>query len=122
MVTYDELFSFVIMLCTIITLVITIYEHKKLRPRPGQIRRYFYKTYLPVARHYLAFGSLVKHIITQYTYKINKKITVLVLPTLRRLIHPKMNHEYLLIYCIILGNSLQAKLQFVAGCIFYTLF
>ena len=29
MVTYDDLFTFVIILCAIITLVITIYEHKK---------------------------------------------------------------------------------------------
>lgn len=29
MVTYNDLFTFVIMLCAVITLVITIYRHKK---------------------------------------------------------------------------------------------
>lgn len=29
MVTYSDLFTFVIMLCAVITLVVTIYRHKK---------------------------------------------------------------------------------------------
>lgn len=29
MVTYSDLFSFVIMLCAVITLVITVFRHKK---------------------------------------------------------------------------------------------
>ena len=40
MVTYGDLFTFVIMLCAVITLVIYI-KRKKQRPRPGKIRRYF---------------------------------------------------------------------------------
>lgn len=40
MVTYSDLFTFVIMLCAVITLVINI-KRKKQRPRPGKIRRYF---------------------------------------------------------------------------------
>ena len=40
MVTYSDLFQFVIMLCAVITLV-TYFTHKKYRPRPGKIRRYF---------------------------------------------------------------------------------
>ena len=40
MVTYSDLFTFVIMLCAVITIVIT-FMHKKERPRPGKIRRYF---------------------------------------------------------------------------------
>lgn len=38
MVTYDELFTFVIMLCAVITLVIYI-KRKKQRPRSGKVRR-----------------------------------------------------------------------------------
>lgn len=40
MVTYSDLFTFVIMLCAVITLVINI-MHKKQRPRSGKVRRYF---------------------------------------------------------------------------------
>ena len=40
MVTYSDLFTFVIMLCAVITLVIYI-KRKKQRPRPDKIRRYF---------------------------------------------------------------------------------
>lgn len=41
MVTFNELFQFVIMLCAIITLVLTIDKRKKWCPRPGKIRHYF---------------------------------------------------------------------------------
>lgn len=37
MVTYNDLFTFVIMLCAVITLVITIYRHKKIAPRSGKL-------------------------------------------------------------------------------------
>ena len=40
MVTYSDLFTFVIMLCAVITLVIYI-KRKKQRPRSGKVRRYF---------------------------------------------------------------------------------
>ena len=40
MVTYDELFNFVIMLCAVITLAIYI-TRKKQRPQPGKLTRYF---------------------------------------------------------------------------------
>ena len=39
MVTYGDLFNFVIMLCAVITLVIYI-KRKKLRPLSGKLRRY----------------------------------------------------------------------------------
>ena len=32
MVTYSDLFTFVIMLCAVITLVVTIIKHKKIAP------------------------------------------------------------------------------------------
>ena len=64
MITYSDLFTFVIMLYAVATLVINI-TRKKQRPRSGKLRRYFYKTILPAARLHLAFGSLVKHIIYQ---------------------------------------------------------
>ena len=37
MVTYSDLFAFVSMICSIVTLS----RHKKQRPCPGKIRRYF---------------------------------------------------------------------------------
>ena len=40
MVTYSDLFTFIIMLCAVITLVINI-MHKKQRPCSGKVRRYF---------------------------------------------------------------------------------
>lgn len=40
MITYSELFQFVIMICAVATLVINI-MHKKQRPQPGKLRRYF---------------------------------------------------------------------------------
>lgn len=39
MVTYSDLFSFVIMLCAVVTLVVFI-KRKKQRPRSGKVRRY----------------------------------------------------------------------------------
>ena len=45
MVTYGDLFTFVIMLCAVVTLVINL-MHKKQRPRPGKIRRYFFAVVL----------------------------------------------------------------------------
>ena len=61
MVTYSELFTFVIMICAVITLVYNL-THKKQRPRSGKVRRYL-QYYLPAARLHLAGGSLVKYII-----------------------------------------------------------
>ena len=72
MVTYDELFTFVTMLCAVITLVVYI-QRKKQRPRPGKIRRYFCKLLLPAARCTLAFGSLVKYIICQVHQFVKQK-------------------------------------------------
>ena len=43
MVTYESLFSFVIMLCAVVTLVVTLIQRKKYRPCPGKIRRYIYQ-------------------------------------------------------------------------------
>ena len=64
MVTYTELFQFIIMLCAIITLVLTIDKRKKQRPCPGKIRRYsFVVNYLPAAGLHPVIGSLVKYII-----------------------------------------------------------
>ncbi len=40
MVTYSDLFTFVIMLCTVVTLALHI-KRKKQRPRPDKLRRYF---------------------------------------------------------------------------------
>ena len=64
MVTYSDLFQFVIMLCAVITLVI-LCTRKKQRPRSGKLRRYFVDPYLPADRLHLSFGSLVKYIIRQ---------------------------------------------------------
>lgn len=50
MVTYSDLFTFVIMLCAVITLVVTILRHKKQRPQSGKLRRYLFNSYLPTAR------------------------------------------------------------------------
>ena len=72
MVTYENLFAFVIMLCAVITLV-TYIQRKKQRPRPSKIRRYFLQQLLPAARLYLAFGSLVKYIIANYRVLSNCK-------------------------------------------------
>ena len=41
MVTYSDLFAFMSMICSIVTLVVTLNERKKQRPCPGKIRRYF---------------------------------------------------------------------------------
>ena len=48
MVTYSDLFTFVIMLCAVITLVIT-FSHKKQRPCSGKVRRYFQLMLYPAA-------------------------------------------------------------------------
>lgn len=74
MVTYSDLFTFVIMLCAIITLVVTL-RHKKQHPRSGKLRCYSCNTfYLPAARYHLAFGSLVKYIICNVYIFFNYKI------------------------------------------------
>lgn len=79
MVTYADLFSFVIMLCAVITLVITIFRHKKQHPRPGKLKCYFYKTYFTSSQAPLAFGSLAKYIICNvykiFNYKIEERST-----------------------------------------------
>ncbi len=41
MVTYSDLFTFVIMICAIIALVVNIFKRKKQRPRSGKLRRCF---------------------------------------------------------------------------------
>lgn len=58
MVTYSDLFTFVIMLCTVISLVIT-FIRKKWRPHPDKIRRYFLFLTLPGARFHLASAPLL---------------------------------------------------------------
>ena len=64
MITYPDLFSFVIMLCSVITLVITVYRHKKQRPHSDKVKRYFYnKIYFTGGQVVLTSDSLVKHII-----------------------------------------------------------
>ena len=63
MITYSELFQFVMMLCAVITLVIYI-SRKKQRPCSAKVRRYFlYGFYMPAVRQQLTDSSLVKHII-----------------------------------------------------------
>ena len=94
MVTYDELFTFVTMLCAVVTLVVTLTQHKKQRPRPGKIRRYFQQITLPAAGHHPAFGSLVKYIIAKYAEMSNRK-NAPVLPTPGRPIHPEMHTYYI---------------------------
>lgn len=71
MVTYSDLFTFVIMLCAVITLVLHIKSRKKQRPRSGKLRRYSLAIYLPAARLNLAFGSLVKYIIRRKARNCN---------------------------------------------------
>lgn len=61
MITYDELFTFVIMLCAVITLVVNI-MHKKQRPCSAKVRRYFFLQ-MPAVRCALTNGSLVINII-----------------------------------------------------------
>ena len=41
MVTYSDLFTFIIMLCAVITLVINIMQQKIAAPALGKVRRYF---------------------------------------------------------------------------------
>lgn len=41
-VTYDDLFTFVLMLCAVITLVLT---YKKQRPHPGKVEALFFIKY-----------------------------------------------------------------------------
>ena len=76
MITYSELFQFVIMLCAVITLVVTLLNHKKQRPHSGKVKRYFQSITQPVARLHLAFGSLVKYIITNIFAFFNYKLYV----------------------------------------------
>ena len=71
MVTYSDLFTFVIMLCAVITLVVTIFRHKKQHPLSGKLSAIFYNTYLPAARCALAIGSLVKYIIVNSIKYVN---------------------------------------------------
>lgn len=65
MVTYSDLFTFVIMLCAVITLVLTILNHKKQHPCSGKVRCYFLNLFYPAIRCALTNGSLVKYIICQ---------------------------------------------------------
>ena len=65
MITYSDLFTFVIMLCAVITLVVTLFTHKKYCLPSGKLRHYFSNFCLPAARCTLANGSLVKYIIIQ---------------------------------------------------------
>ena len=71
MVTYADLFQFVIMLCAVATLVVLL-RRKKQHPRTSNLRCYFYKPILPAARSRLAFVSLVKLIITKFPPKYNR--------------------------------------------------
>ena len=75
-VTYSDLFSFVIMLCAVITLVINITRKKK-RPRSGKLRRYFLTLILSAARLHLVIDSLVKYIICQSTLNFNPKLPII---------------------------------------------
>ena len=93
MVTYDELFTFVTMLCAVVTLVVTLTQHKKQRPRPGKIRRYFQQITLPAAGHHPAFGSLVKYIIANYAEMSNSKTGPCA--NRNRPIHPEMHTYYI---------------------------
>lgn len=63
MVTYSDLFTFVIMLCSVIALILAIFQNKKQRPCSGKVRRYFLQPILPAVRLHLTNGSLVKYII-----------------------------------------------------------
>ena len=45
MITYSELFQFVMMLCAVITLVLAIINANKERPLSGKGRRYFLTYY-----------------------------------------------------------------------------
>ena len=65
MVTYDSLFTYTMMLCAVVTLVIFI-ARKKQCPRPGKIRRCFCRIFIPAAGLHPVIGSLVKHIIGQF--------------------------------------------------------
>jgi len=57
MVTYSDLFAFVIMLYAVISLMIILIREKQ-RPHPDKIRRYF-STILPGARYPLASALLL---------------------------------------------------------------
>ena len=123
MVTYSDLFTFVIMLCAVITLVLHINSRKKQRPQPGKLRRYFIEHFLPAARLYLAFGSLVKCIICHIHIFVNLK------PPLRTGHQSTTEAETCSVdtrpkqaYCIIRSSQTQAEQTFLAGCYFYTHF
>lgn len=73
MVTYGDLFAFVIMLCGVITLVIYI-SRKKQRPLSGKLGATFCSICLPAARCTLVTGSLVKHIIQIHFKTFNHEI------------------------------------------------
>ena len=113
MVTYDELFTFVTMLCAVVTLVVTLTQHKKQRPRPGKIRRYFQQITLPAAGHHPAFGSLVKYIIANYAEMSNSKTGPCA--NRDRLTSPKRRYKIWQLYCIIFGDGWQQTI-----CLFYT--
>lgn len=115
MVTYDELFTFVTMLCAVVTLVVTLTQHKKQRPRPGKIRRYFQQITLPAAGLHPAFGSLVKYIIAKYTKMSNSKNRPSVTST--RTAYTSEEIRTSQIHCIIFGAAMQAEQKF-AGCYF----
>lgn len=64
MVTYSDLFTFVYILCAVIALVYTIIKRKKIAPRPGRLALFFKCLHYNRRQGFLAFGSLVKFIIT----------------------------------------------------------
>lgn len=63
MVTYADLFNFVIMLCAVVTMAILVMKHKKQRSRPARCKRYFCKNITPTAGIPPVTGSLVRDII-----------------------------------------------------------
>jgi hypothetical protein len=89
MVIYSDLFTFVIMLCAVITLVINI-KRKKQRPRLGWIRRYLVIC-SPAARLHLVDSSLVKYIIqSDDKYVKQIKLKAPVLPTQEQIYRRKV--------------------------------
>ena len=87
MVTYSDLFTFVIMLCAVITLVLTTLNHKKQRPCSGKVRRYFLSQCFPAARCALTNGSLVKYIICKSKLFVKLYVPGSVLGVLNNIIY-----------------------------------
>ena len=71
-VTYDNLFTFVLMIIAIITLVKSFYDkHKKKPSYPEKVNGYFLISFAGVGEVHSPSGCLVKYIIVNITASVN---------------------------------------------------